>query len=114
MKAVNSISNTLVDICAVLTIVIAFLAAAVDLGEFVRIGLLKEYGGYPFGGEGPTPWYYKAPRSYSLYCLAFAILFFSVAVASSISFRRKQTAMVVTLFAVLICVLGYQLLVPTD
>lgn len=39
------------------------------LQEFVTIGIFKETSGYPFGGEGPVPWYYKTAELYSKVCL---------------------------------------------
>jgi hypothetical protein len=37
----------------------------VNLSEFLNIGISKNTSGYPFGGEEPTPWYYKTPQLYA-------------------------------------------------
>jgi len=48
------------------------------LSEFYKIGIKKETEFYPFGGEGPVPYYYRTAELYSyvnlIYGIAFGIL----------------------------------------
>ena len=44
------------------------------LEEWYMISVLEKTAGYPFGGEGPTPYYYKTPDLYSTVNLIWEIL----------------------------------------
>ena len=59
----------------ILTIVLCGLLALVNLGEFYLIGILNKTDGYPFGGEGPTPYYFKTARLYSTVNLIWGLIF---------------------------------------
>ena len=43
--------------------------------EFYFIGILNKTGGNPFGGEGPTPYYYKTAGLYSTANLVWGLHF---------------------------------------
>ena len=53
--------------------------ALIGFFEFYKVGIKKELESYPFGGEGPVPYYYKTAELYSkvnlIYGIAFLILF---------------------------------------
>ncbi len=58
------------------TLLLSGLFAFINLQEFVTVGIFQKTGGYPFGGEGPTPWYYKTSQLYATVNLIFGLLFF--------------------------------------
>src|SRR5258706_761581 len=45
------------------------------LSEFYSIKILKEAREYPFGGEGPTPYYYKSADLYATVNLIWGLVF---------------------------------------
>lgn len=45
------------------------------LAEFYKIGIKKETEFYPFGGEGPVPYYYRTAELYSHVNLTYGIAF---------------------------------------
>ncbi len=45
------------------------------LSEFYKIGILKQTEFYPFGGEGPVPYYYRTAELYSYVNLTYGIVF---------------------------------------
>jgi len=69
----------------------------INLYEFVTIGLLKKTGGYPFGGEGPVPWYYKSADLYAKVNLFFGLLFLTtLLVALWITLKKKKMGLFIT------------------
>jgi hypothetical protein len=58
------------------TVLLSGIFALINLQEFVNVSILQKTSGYPFGGEGPTPWYYKTSRLYATVNLLFGLLFF--------------------------------------
>jgi hypothetical protein len=46
-----------------------------NLSEFYLIVILKKTDSYPFGGEGPTPYYYKTSGLYSTVNLIWGLIF---------------------------------------
>lgn len=63
---------------SIITILVAGFCFWMNFSEFFTVGILKQTGGYPFGNEGPAPWYYKTATSYSTYCLAWSVLFLAL------------------------------------
>ena len=59
-----------------LPIIISGLFAIMNLSEWYKIGILHETSGYPFGGEGPIPYYYKSAELYSTLNFVWGLLFF--------------------------------------
>jgi hypothetical protein len=72
-----------------LLILIAGLLAFIHLEEWYVIGVLEKTAGYPFGGEGPTPYYYDSPDLYARVNLIWGILF-SVALTFGITTIVKK------------------------
>ncbi|HEV7329401.1 MAG TPA: hypothetical protein VGN63_00020 [Flavisolibacter sp.] len=95
------------------TVLLAGLFAYINLSEFLAVGISQQTSGYPFGGEGPTPWYYKTPKLYATVTLIFGLAFFSVLAFSCWAVVKGKktflvTALVVTLFLILIQILNGQ------
>ncbi|WP_461303483.1 hypothetical protein [Aureisphaera sp.] len=45
---------------------------------------------YPFGGEGPAPYYYKSPELYSSIMLTYGILFVLLMLLGIWNIRKKK------------------------
>lgn len=82
------------------TLLLAGLFAFVNLSEFVTVGVLKQMSGYPFGGEGPTPWLYKSAQLYATVNLAFGLLFLLSLAVGVWSFIRVKKNVLVTCFSI--------------
>lgn len=64
-----------------------------NLGEFYLIGILNKTDGYPFGGEGPTPYFYKTDALYSTVNLIWGLIFLTTllfAIRTTINGQRKN------------------------
>ena len=68
------------------------------LEEWFMISVLGKTAGYPFGGEGPTPYYYKTTDLYVIVNLIWAIIFSATLTFGIITIVRKN---VTGLFAAL-------------
>ncbi len=64
-----------------MTLLLSGLMTLMHLEEFVTIGVLKQTTNYPFGRDGPVPWYYKTADLYAKVNLAFGLGFLSAFVA---------------------------------
>lgn len=58
-----------------MTIGLSGLFTLMNFSEFYIIGILNKTDGYPFGGECPTPYYYKTAGLYSTVNLIWGLLF---------------------------------------
>ena len=69
--------------------------------EYIAIALNGANADYPFGGEGPTPWYYQSASTYSGYMLALSIVL-SILIASYLWFiyRRSRKGLLVVAAAI--------------
>jgi hypothetical protein len=95
------------------TVLLSGLFAFVNLSEFLAVGVLQQTSGYPFGGEGPTPWYYKTPQLYATLNLIFGLLFFSALAFNCWAFTKVKKALlfatlIMTLLLILIQILNGQ------
>jgi hypothetical protein len=87
------------------TVLLSSLFAFINLSEFVIVGILQQTSGYPFGGEGPIPWYYETPQLYATVNLVFGLLFFSALAFSCWTFlKAKKKPLFVTLIVTLLFV----------
>ncbi|MBL0340681.1 MAG: hypothetical protein IPP71_07015 [Bacteroidetes bacterium] len=76
-----------------MTIILSGLLTLMNLSEFYIIGILDKTAGYPFGGEGPTPYYYKTARLYSTVNLIWGVIFLTtlvLAIRTTIKGQRKN------------------------
>src|SRR5690606_5037214 len=67
-------TRTFFTICR-LTIILCGLFTVINVSEFYLIGILKKTYDYPFGGEGPTPYYYKTAGLYSTVNFIWGLIF---------------------------------------
>lgn len=76
-------------------IAITGLLAFTNLEEWYVISILSRTAGYPIGGEGPIPYYYRTPELYALVSLVWGLLFTGVfAFALLTMIKRSKTRMV--------------------
>ena len=47
----------------------------IGFSEYYKVGIKNETESYPFGGEGPVPYYYKTAELYSNVNLTYGIVF---------------------------------------
>lgn len=73
-----------------LLIVITGLLAFMHLEEWYMISVLENKAGYPFGGEGPTPYYYKTPNLYATVNLIWGILFSAALTFGIVTIVKKN------------------------
>lgn len=71
-KTENNTTQLLVGALGLLT---SGLFSFLTLSEFYSIKILKETSEYPFGGEGPTPYYYKSADLYAIVNLIWGLVF---------------------------------------
>lgn len=78
----------------VIAFILCGLMCVLNFGEFITVGVLKYANDYPFGGEGPTPWYYRSAKLYATVNLIFGILFLSAFLFTLWSLvKKKHTAL---------------------
>jgi len=78
---------------SILTIILCGLLTFMNLGEFYLIGILNKTDGYPFGGEGPTPYFYKTAALYSKVNLIWGLIFLTTllfAIRTTIKGQQKN------------------------
>ena len=74
----------------VITLLVSGFVFIISTYEFIQVGLLNKTSGYPFGGEGPTPWYYISPETYANYNLAISIIYLLLLITAIIMMRKKN------------------------
>jgi hypothetical protein len=77
----------------IVSAVIGQLVSAINVTEWVRVGILRRTAGYPFGGEGPVPYFYKTAELYSLVNCIFGALFLTLSVVVLWAVIKKQERM---------------------
>ena len=97
--------NISVWLLFLVTVLISGLFTFINVSEFVSVGILQQTKGYPFGGEGPAPWFYKTPQLYATVNLVFGLLFFSTLAFSCWTFIKvKKSPLFVALLATMLIV----------
>jgi len=79
---------------------ITVLLAFINLEEWYVIGILNRTAGYPFSGEGPTPYYYKTPELYALVSLIWGLLFTGAFIFAIVTIIKKNTTRMVSAFGI--------------
>ena len=90
---------------SILTINLSGLLTLMNLSEFYLIGILNKTDGYPFGGEGPTPYYYKTAGLYSTVNLIWGLIFLTtllLALHTTIKGQRNKIIWFLGLTVILI------------
>ena len=66
------------------------LLALINLFEWYNVKIIGNISDYPFGTEGPTPYYYESAELYSNVCLTWGVLFLIALIFSSIVAFKKS------------------------
>lgn len=79
-----------------------------NLHEWIKIGLLKQVDNYPFGGEGPVPYYYKSAGLYSMTMLFWGLLFLANLIFGIVSILKNKISRTHWTFGILILLIVAQ------
>ena len=87
------------------------LMAATNFAEFYKIKILKRLENYPFGFEGPVPYYYKSERMYATFMLFSGTIFLCILIFGSYSLikgfrKRVYVAFSLTLLLILVILIN--------
>jgi hypothetical protein len=104
--AKNILYTTLAGITFFLTGVYAF----ISLAEFVNVGIFENTYLYPFGGEGPVPWYYESAELYARYSLVTGLISLAILIFSVWSFLKKKRVWVILAYAATVLMLALKLI----
>jgi hypothetical protein len=74
----------------VLAVLLSGAMMIMNLWEFYKTGILKQTSEYPFGGEGPVPYYYKTAEMYSGVMLVWGIVFFLTMAFAILTILKRQ------------------------
>jgi hypothetical protein len=81
--------------------------ALINLSEWYIVKIQRRTAEYPFGGEGPTPYYYKTAELYSTVNLIWGLVFLSVLLFTSWTIIKGQKMLTAISFGTtLILLLG--------
>jgi hypothetical protein len=69
---------------------IASTITALLIGEWYNLAITHKTDGYPFGGEGSTPYYYKSLESYISNTIIWTIIFSIILIFSIFSMTYKN------------------------
>lgn len=85
-------------VMVIATVLLSAIFSFLNLYEFVVVGLLKRTEGYPFGDEGPMPWYYESAQIYAAFTCTWGIVFLLMLIIGLVVFiKRKFYAQVIAL-----------------
>ena len=95
---------------SLITILLSGLIAFINLREFYIIKMLDERENYPFGGEGPVPYYYKSSELYSKVVLVWGIIFLTILILGIITTIKDQNRMIRNLFIMNLLLIGLNII----
>ncbi|WP_300600510.1 hypothetical protein [Niabella sp.] len=98
-------SRFLFGLAASVTMLLSSVMAFLNLGEFYNIKIRRQYSGYPFGSEGPVPYYYKTPALYANVQLAWGLIFLLVFLCSVRATGKRQRQKILLLLGMTILLL---------
>lgn len=78
MTTKTNINKSIFLIFSILTILLSGLLSLLNLSEFYQIVILNKTEGYPFDGDGPTPYFYKTAKLYSTVNLIWGLSFLTM------------------------------------
>lgn len=82
-RPINIILNSL-------TIILSGLFSLMNFSEWYIVKIQGRTAEYPFGVEGPTPYYYKTAELYSMVNLIWGIVFMAVLLFTSWTIIKRQ------------------------
>ena len=95
--------NSLFWLISILTLLITGFLCYLNLSEYINS--LQNPSDYPFGGEGPTPFYYQSAEMYSIVCLTFGFLFLIAFGLSAFAIiKTSKRNLLISFFAALVLI----------
>jgi len=96
------------------TIITNGLLALINLSEWDHVKVKGNVSDYPFGGEGPTPFYYETAELYTSVCLFWGIVFLLLfCISALLSIKKLSTltwlAFGLTVFSLLLYLIQSQI-----
>ena len=85
-----------------IALTIAAIITAFLLGEWYNLGIKQNTEGYPFGGEGPKPYYYQSLGTYLTNNLTWAAIFATILMFSIFTITHKNRRLQYCSFGLLI------------
>jgi hypothetical protein len=88
------------------------LLSLLNFSEWYFVKIQNKTSGYPFGGEGPTPYYYKSAELYSIVNFSWGLIFLIILAFSIWTlFKKKLTilSLVLTLMFIIILIIHGQI-----
>jgi len=87
MASTNSVTSFTLSF---ISFSIATIIALIWSIEWYQIAILDQIEGYPFGGEGPVPYYYKNKYTYATNALIWAAIFTCAMICSAFALCTKK------------------------
>jgi hypothetical protein len=81
-----------------LTIILTGLMTLMNFSEWYVVKIQERTTEYPFGGEGPTPYYYKTAELYSTVSLIWGLIFLIVFLFTMWTIIKGQTKLTLISF----------------
>ncbi|MCD2422516.1 hypothetical protein LQ567_07055 [Niabella pedocola] len=107
----NKISTWLFfNLAVFITLLISGAMTALHTNEFYNVKIRRQYSGYPFGGEGPAPYYYKTAALYATTQLIWGFVFLLVFLVTARAAFKKQKRNGLLLLAITIFLVLLQLI----
>jgi heme A synthase len=110
MTTKTNINRPTILTISILTILLSGLFALMNMSEFYVIRILDKTEGYPFGGEGPTPYYYKTAWIYSIVHLLWGIVFLTTLLLAIWTMKNENREKAFWIFGLTILLIFGQLL----
>ncbi len=105
-----SAKNILYYVLAGITFFLTGVYAFINLAEFVNVGIFKDTRLYPFGGEGPVPWYYKSAELYAKYTLVTGFISLAILIFSVWSFLKMKKTWLTLAFLVTVSLIAIEVI----
>ncbi|TPE42627.1 hypothetical protein [Pontibacter mangrovi] len=102
----KSKSSTMYWLFGGIILTITGLLAFTNLEEWYVISILGRTAGYPFGGEGPTAYYYKTPELYALVSLTWGLIFTGTFAFTLVTIIKKKKERMVAAFGTTVFLLA--------
>lgn len=74
----------------ILIIPINGIFSLMGFSEFYKVSIKKDISQYPFGTEGPVPYYYKTPELYSSLAFIYGLIFLCMVLLGIWNWIRKK------------------------
>ena len=85
-----------------MTLILSGLWAFAGLREFYVVAILGRFEEYPFGGEGPTPYYYQTKELYLAVVLFWGLAFLVIILVTAWAMAKRKPKGIVLLFVLTI------------